>query len=210
MQQKLLKASKLFFIFMLLLVAIKANSQAIVAKKSVSQANTPPKKKKKKKASTPKTTNSYREISFDTGKPPEYYTKKPQPTSNEAPTKSKAKKAKSLAAALEGAQDTVFMDVDTPPQYQGGEDSLRAFLARNANFPKSAREIGAEGTIWVEFMVRPNGDIQSPRIINKLHPDCDAEAIRLIRLMPAWVPGSQAGRIVSVLTKIPITFQFID
>jgi protein TonB len=44
------------------------------------------------------------------------------------------------------------------------------------------------------------------QVIKSINPLLDAEAVRLIKSMPDWKPGMQAGKPVSVQFRVPVEF----
>jgi protein TonB len=75
------------------------------------------------------------------------------------------------------------------PQFQGGRDSLAAFIKEHTHYPASARKHGVKGVIEVDFLVTKEGTLQNIRIFHSLDRACDKEAIRVVKLMPKWQPG---------------------
>jgi hypothetical protein len=43
-------------------------------------------------------------------------------------------------------------------------------------------------------------------ILKTLHPECDAEAVRVIKAMPKWTPGFQECKPIRVWFTLPINF----
>ena len=46
------------------------------------------------------------------------------------------------------------------------------------------------------------------KVIRGLSKECDREVIRVIRLMPKWIPGEMGYGPADVLTQIPVRFEF--
>jgi periplasmic protein TonB len=63
-----------------------------------------------------------------------------------------------------------------------------------------------EGKVFVEFLVDVDGKIKEVKVVRGLCESCDKEAIRLVKNMPAWTPGTQNGKIVRTRMVIPIKF----
>jgi protein TonB len=82
---------------------------------------------------------------------------------------------------------------DVNPEFPGGGGSFKDWLAQNLRYPVAAKRMGIEGTVVVEFMVNEYGEISDITIQESLHRLCDKEAIRLVRIMPPWVPGIKRG-----------------
>jgi len=105
------------------------------------------------------------------------------------------------------AEDEVFTIVEDSPEYPGGQTALSSFLSSNLQYPDSARIAGVQGTVYVTFVVEPDGQVTNARILRGIHPDCDAEVLRVIGLMPAWKPGKQRGKPVRVQFNLPVRFK---
>jgi len=58
----------------------------------------------------------------------------------------------------------------------------------------------------VVFTVSSTGKISNVRVVKPVHPLLDAEAVRIIRIMPDWLPGKQNGKPVDVIYQLPIDF----
>lgn len=99
--------------------------------------------------------------------------------------------------------------VDEMPVFVGGEEKLFQYLANNIKYPKRDMQIGNEGKVFVEFVVGKGGEITDVKILRGVSESIDAEAIRVIKAMPNWLPGKQKGRAVKVRYKMPISFKLI-
>jgi TonB family protein len=80
------------------------------------------------------------------------------------------------------------------------------FLRSELRYPEGARKQEVEGMVVVEFTVGRDGAVRSPKVIQSLSPDCDAEALRVVLAMPKWVPGQKEGEPVAVTMKLPFKF----
>lgn len=99
--------------------------------------------------------------------------------------------------------------VEDMPQFIGGQAAMFAFIKKHLSYPKAAREGGIEGTVYVGFDVKVDGSISNIHIKRGIPngAELEAEAMRLIQLMPKWRPGTQRGRPVTVTFVLPIRFQ---
>lgn len=102
--------------------------------------------------------------------------------------------------------ETVYDKSEIMPRFPGGEKAMMEFVASNLKYPPQAIEERIEGAVLAEFVVNANGKTVRPRILRSLSPECDAEVVRVIELMPAWSPGQQDGKAVNVKFTIPIMF----
>ena len=62
------------------------------------------------------------------------------------------------------------------------------------------------GTVFLTFVIDKMGLINDIAILRGVATDLDAEAIRVIKAMPHWNPGSQNGKCVSVQYNLPLRF----
>lgn len=92
------------------------------------------------------------------------------------------------------------------PQYPGGKEALDKYLSSNMKYPQSAIDNGIEGVVDVAFVVKTDGSIGNIKIVRMVDPDLEAEAIRLVKGMPAWVPADQNGAPVEAQTQVQVNF----
>jgi TonB family protein len=81
------------------------------------------------------------------------------------------------------------------------------FLAANINYPEDAKAGDIQGRVLVQFMVHDNGTISNIHVLQGIGGGCDEEAMRVIRLMPKWIPGTVDGVETDVTFTQPITFR---
>ena len=88
------------------------------------------------------------------------------------------------------------------PKFPGGDAALMAFLKENIRYPEEAREKGIQGWVRVTFLVCRDGSIADVKIQQQVHPLLDAEAVRVVNLMPKWEnPSKERSRYT-----LPISF----
>ncbi|MES2960884.1 MAG: TonB family protein, partial [Pseudomonadota bacterium] len=93
------------------------------------------------------------------------------------------------------------------PEYSGGMKQLMLFLQENINYPSDAKEKNAQGKAFVTFTIDSLGKIKDPVIIKSSgFASLDKEAIRVVSIMPNWVPGKKDGKPVPVNFNMPINF----
>jgi len=103
-------------------------------------------------------------------------------------------------------QDEVLVVVDEMPEYPGGIVALTNFMARTVKYPLEAQRKGIQGIVYVNFIVEKNGSVGSVKIAKGVDPDLDAEALRVVNLLPNWKPGKDKGKLVRVSFTAPIKF----
>ena len=97
--------------------------------------------------------------------------------------------------------------IEIEPEFPGGNDSLNAFIKQNLQYPKSAKEQGIEGTVFVRFVVETDGSVTVFRINQDVNEELAAEAIRLVNMLPKWKPGYLGPTPVRVGYTLPIVFK---
>ena len=88
-----------------------------------------------------------------------------------------------------------------------GERSLMAYLSRNIQYPKSARDIELQGRAIISFVIGKDGSVENVEALRGLSRDIEAECIRVVSQMPKWEPGSQNGKPVRVKYTLPISLR---
>jgi TonB family protein len=97
-------------------------------------------------------------------------------------------------------------DFEKAPQFPGGDEALYAFLANNMQYPQMARESGIMGSVYLTFIVEDNGEITNISVLRGIGGGCDEECIRVIELMPRWIPGYWGPRAIPVQFNLPMKF----
>ena len=103
--------------------------------------------------------------------------------------------------------DEVFTDYEINPEFPGGNDALVSFLKNNLKYPTECVRDSIEGRVLVNFVVGKDSIIRDVKVIRSVNPLLDAEACRVIRLMPKWIPGKQRGIPVRTQFNLPIKFK---
>ncbi len=73
-------------------------------------------------------------------------------------------------------------------------------------YPAEAQKAGIKGRVFLSFIVHKDGQITDVNVLKGLGSGCDEEAIRLVKAMPRWTPGSQDGQPLNVRYNWPISF----
>ncbi len=100
----------------------------------------------------------------------------------------------------------VFLIVEEPPTFPGGEAALYKWLGENLKYPEEAKELGIQGRVFVAFVVEPDGSTSNAVVKRGIGGGCDEEAIRIVKAMPKWGAGKQRGQPVRVQFNLPIKF----
>lgn len=91
--------------------------------------------------------------------------------------------------------------------FPGGLPELGKFISGNLKYPKEARKHKIQGLVYVSFIVRNTGHLDEIKCVNEISPLLRDEAIRVVRLMDAWVPGEMKGKPVNSRFVLPVRFK---
>lgn len=111
--------------------------------------------------------------------------------------------------SLTGAVSSpVLTAVEVMPQFKG---NLTKFIHENLKYPEEAQKQGAQGKAFVEFVVQRDGTVSNIRISKSSgNTELDNEAMRVVKMMPAWTPGKHEGKNVDVKFNLPFNFATND
>jgi TonB family protein len=96
--------------------------------------------------------------------------------------------------------------VESLPEFPGGVEALKKFVAESMQYPAVALEKGIQGKVMVSFVVSNTGEIINVKVKSGVDVSLDKEAMRIVKSMPRWIPGKQNGEGVKVPYQIPINF----
>ena len=115
---------------------------------------------------------------------------------------------KALAALdVDPANPLNFRVVEELPQYPGGAVEFMKWLTKNLRYPAVARNRKTQGKVVAVFYVEKDGSVTGIKITQSLSPECDREALRVLRMMPTWTPGIQNDKPCRTKVCIPIVFK---
>jgi len=105
-----------------------------------------------------------------------------------------------LACMSVSAQDIVI-DETCPPQFPGGDAALINFLNANIVYPPQAAQDKVEGKVVVQFTVKKTGKIDDVKVLRSVRKDLDDEAVRVVKMMPDFIPAKQKGKSPTCCTR---------
>lgn len=121
----------------------------------------------------------------------------------------------------ENGTDVPYSVIDQVPAYpgcSGDNETMRKCMSTkiaesiNSNFNTSiANDLNISGRqrIAVQFKIDKTGNVTDVRARAK-HPELEAEAMRVVNLLPQMKPGEQKGEKVGVLYSLPIVFDVVE
>jgi TonB family protein len=97
-------------------------------------------------------------------------------------------------------------EVDVYPSYPGGDKERIAFIAKNTRYPESAIKDSIQGMVYVNFIISKDGSLKKIKVLRGVNPEIDAEALRVISIMPKWNPAEKDGEKVDFAFTVPFKF----
>lgn len=116
-------------------------------------------------------------------------------------------RTKPVVARPKAEDNTIYESADHMPTFPGGAKALRQFIDDNLQYPEEALADSIQGTIQVSFVVEKDGRATAFEVIDEHHPALEAEAVRVLQLMPKWNPATHNGVRVRVEYVVPVKFK---
>lgn len=101
----------------------------------------------------------------------------------------------------------IYTVVEESPSYPGGDDARIAYMVSKINYTSEAKKQGIEGTVYVTFVVEPDGSVTNAKILRGIGGGLDEIALAAVKGMPKWEPGKVKGKPVPVQFNMPIKFK---
>lgn len=106
--------------------------------------------------------------------------------------------------------EDVIVFIDVLAEFPGGRKELLKFLSENIKVPDVVIKDSLDGRSVLQCVIEIDGSVSNIILVRKMKgcPECDAEAVRVVRMMPKWIPAEKYGKPVSSPYTIPIDFSY--
>ncbi|MBC6610928.1 energy transducer TonB [Hymenobacter sp. BT507] len=94
--------------------------------------------------------------------------------------------------------------VGESPEFPGGVTAALEFIRQNVHYPAKATK---PGIVFITFSVTRTGQIEDVRVIKGVEPALDAEALRVVRSMPCWIPARRDNQPIRAGATVPVKFE---
>ena len=121
-------------------------------------------------------------------------------------TKTNAQEINSNESKITNSTKQVNLEIKKP-EFPGGVLAFYKFVGQRFKMPEEASRNKVQVKILTEFMVEKDGSLSEFKIVKDAGYGLGDEAIRVLKLSPNWIPGSENGKPVRVLYSLPITIQ---
>lgn len=105
--------------------------------------------------------------------------------------------------AQEVQNDSIYSisEVDKKPEFIGGVSKFNRFIVSNFRYGVQRKFYGK---IITEFVIEKDGSLSNFKTTNDFGYGSGAEAIRVLKLSPNWLPAEKNGKIVRSIYIFPL------
>jgi protein TonB len=112
---------------------------------------------------------------------------------------------------INGDDSKVLTFVEKSAEPVGGLEGFYKWVGRSLRYPVDARRMGIQGKVFVKFIIEMDGAITNVELVAGFgNIEINQEAIRIISIMPKWIPGTQSGRPIRQTYTLPIAFKLAE
>ena len=111
------------------------------------------------------------------------------------------------AAPAQSKSNKVYEVVEEMPSFPGGKPAIIAYIAKTVKYPGPCLDNKIQGRVVCRFTVTKDGYVKDVVVTKSVDPLLDKEAVRVISLMPKWIPGKHNGARVDAKYTLPVTFR---
>jgi TonB family protein len=104
-------------------------------------------------------------------------------------------------------EEEIYDVVEVMPIFLGGSEFLQQFIKENVKYPAEAIKKREQGKVYVRFVVEKDGSLSNVSIARGAGSMIDAEALRVVKQMPNWLPGTHRGKAVRTRVVVPVVFK---
>ena len=104
-------------------------------------------------------------------------------------------------------KENVFICYETPASFRGGYVAMERFLQENVVYPPEAVKDSVQGEVFVQFLIDSLGYVGEVKVVRSVREDLDAEAVRVVKMLPRFSPARRFGKTVSSKLTLPVTFK---
>lgn len=106
-------------------------------------------------------------------------------------------------------KEEILTFVAEEASFPGGTAEMMKYLAKNIKYPEVAIQAGIQGKVTLRFVVGKDGNIENVTVARGVPgcPECDKEAVRVVKSMPNWKPAKNDGKVVKSYFNLPVTFK---
>jgi TonB family protein len=111
------------------------------------------------------------------------------------------------APSIGQLEEEIMQFPEESAHYDGGVQEMNKFIQATLIYPKDAEENTIQGKVFIRFVVRQDGSITDVKIARGIYPSLDNESLRIVKLMPKWIPAKNKGKVVNSQFILPILYK---
>lgn len=104
-------------------------------------------------------------------------------------------------------EDSCYYFPEVEPQFPGGMEGLSKFISDSLQYPGVESNGYKRGIVYVTFIVDKDGTVLNPKIMRGVSEELDKEALRLVTIMPKWIPARYNNKAVRSKYTLPVHFK---
>lgn len=108
----------------------------------------------------------------------------------------------------QGTEDRtkIFADPKVCPRFEG---NIKEYLKQHIKYPMEAASNGEQGRVVLGFLVKKDGSLKGIKVMRSVSKALDREAIRVVKGMPKWIPGTMNGKPCNMYYTLPVEFKLL-
>lgn len=95
----------------------------------------------------------------------------------------------------------------TPPLYPNGQQGILTLVRNETRYPNTRERPKNNGKVLLSYIIEKDGYVKEIKVLESAGKPFDNEAIRVLKKMERWIPGTVNGENVRVVYTHPIRFQ---
>lgn len=111
------------------------------------------------------------------------------------------------AVAPTSKSNRVYEVVEEMPAFPGGKPALATYIAKTIKYPGQCLDNKIQGRVVCRFTITREGIVKDVVVTKSVDPLLDREAVRVLSLMPKWIPAKHRGERVDAKYTLPVTFR---
>jgi TonB family protein len=84
---------------------------------------------------------------------------------------------------------------------------MTKFIQKHIKYPSKAKENNIEGVVYIRMTLDAKGKVTDAILKEDIGYGCGEEALRVVTMMPNWIPATKDGKAVASTQTIPIGFK---
>lgn len=92
------------------------------------------------------------------------------------------------------------------PMFEGQDAGMQRYISSKVIYPNESIDMNEQGKVYLAFIIEEDGTVSHVTIERGVSPFLDAEAMRLVRIMPKWIPATCDGTAIRSIARLPINF----